>query len=254
MAEPFASPSHEQLMAYADDQLGPREAARIEAWLDANPGAAEDIAAWRLQNAAIRASVPENEARARAAAISARLGARNTGRARLAQAATVVLALGIGGAAGWFANDRGSEHSQIAATLVDQAIAAHAVYAVEVLHPVEVTAEHENHLVSWLSNRLGAQLAAPDLSIGGYALVGGRLLPSGDGPAAQFMYENDAGDRITLYAERAPASQLAAFRFEQRDGLNSFYWQDPKLRYALVGQIGQDALKVLATEVYRQLG
>jgi len=254
MAEPFPSPRQDQLMAYADDQLGPKEAARVEEWLDANPDAAEEVAAWRRQNTAIRAAIPEAEARAHAAAISARLGSHATGRAQLARAATIAAALAIGGLTGWFANEGGPEHSQVAATLVDQAIAAHAVYAVEVLHPVEIGAEQETHLVSWLSNRLGAPLAAPDLTSGGYALVGGRLLPSGDGPAAQFMYENEAGDRITLYAERAATGQLAAFRFEQKDGLNSFYWQDPQLRYALVGQIGQDALKALATQVYQQLG
>jgi len=255
MAEPFPAPSHEQLMAYADEQLGPREIAQVEEWLSANPDAAAEVAIWRRQNAAIRAAIPQSDAQTHSAAIMARLAKRAPSRpAQLARAATMAGMLGLGGVIGWFAHTPGPAHTQLAATLVDQAINAHAVYAVEVLHPVEVTATREAHLVSWLSNRLGAPLAAPDLSSGGYALVGGRLLPSDGGPAAQFMYENQSGDRITLYAERAPSGQLAAFRFEQKKGLNSFYWQDPKLRYALVGEIGQDQLKSLATQVYQQLG
>lgn len=253
MAEPFPTPTRAMLMAYADDQLGPEDSARVEAHLDANPEAAAEVASWCRQTKAIRAAVPEPEAQAHAKAIAARLHAPRQGHGRLARAATVAAALGIGATTGWYANQTGPSHSQFTATLVDQAIAAHAVYAVDILHPVEVAAAQESHLVSWLSNRLGAPLAAPDLSAGGYALVGGRLLPSGDGPAAQFMYENNAGDRITLYADRARTGQLAAFRFEEKGGVNSFYWQDPQLRYALVGTIGQEALKTLATEIYRQL-
>ena len=56
-------------------------------------------------------------------------------------------------------------------------------------HPVEVDATQEAHLVQWLSKRLGHPLVVPDLTKAGFQLIGGRLLPSEGGPAAQFMYQ-----------------------------------------------------------------
>lgn len=74
-----------------------------------------------------------------------------------------------------------------------RAALAHAVYAPEVRHPVEVAAVEKAHLAAWLSKRLEAEVRAPDLGGAGFALLGGRLLPgealSGAAslPAAQFM-------------------------------------------------------------------
>lgn len=41
------------------------------------------------------------------------------------------------------------------------AAVAYAVYSPEKRHPVEVGADQEQHLVNWLSKRLGAILKAP---------------------------------------------------------------------------------------------
>ena len=46
---------------------------------------------------------------------------------------------------------------------VRQAAVAHAVYAPEVRHPVEVAAAQQEHLIQWLSKRLGRPLKVPDL-------------------------------------------------------------------------------------------
>ena len=69
----------------------------------------------------------------------------------------------------------------------------------EVRHPVEVDAGQEAHLVQWLSKGLGRQLTVPDLGATGFRLIGGRLLSAEDRPAAQFMYETDGGERLSLY-------------------------------------------------------
>src|SRR3972149_6794694 len=54
-----------------------------------------------------------------------------------------------------------------AASFVRRAVVAHATYAPEVRHPVEVGADQEAHLVSWLSQRLGAPVRAPKRGGGG---------------------------------------------------------------------------------------
>src|SRR3546814_20591799 len=60
----------------------------------------------------------------------------------------------------------------------------------------------------------------------GYRLVGGRLLPAGDGVAGQFMYENPGGLRLTLFLVSGPARDETAFRYVEETGVSVFYWRD----------------------------
>ena len=124
---------------------------------------------------------------------------------------------------------------------------AHAVFTPEVRHPVEVAADQEAHLVKWLSKRLGATLEA------GYALIGGRLLPATEGPAALFMYESERGERMTLYVQ-SPGEDMpeTAFRYEHEGGVGVFYWIDRPLSYAISGEMERARLLDLAEAVYEQ--
>lgn len=131
---------------------------------------------------------------------------------------------------------------------------AHAVYVSEVRHPVEVDASQQDHLVQWLSKRLGRQLRVPVLVDDGFQLLGGRLLPGPDGPVAQFMYQDAGGKRLTLYLSRRGSDEtLSAFRFAQEGQVSVFYWIDRDLSYALSGEIDRPLLGRVANTVYRQL-
>jgi anti-sigma factor RsiW len=143
---------------------------------------------------------------------------------------------------------------------VKRAAVAHAVYSPEVRHPVEVAADQEQHLVAWLSKRLGAPLRAPKLEEVGYSLIGGRLLP-GEGaagapsPVAQFMYQCKQGTRVTLYVRTdAPGNRETAFRYSAEGSVKVFYWIDRKLGYAISSaDIAKDDLLKVANAVYQQL-
>jgi anti-sigma factor RsiW len=138
---------------------------------------------------------------------------------------------------------------------VKRAAIAHATYSPEVRHPVEVGADQEQHLVAWLSKRLGAQVRAPKLEAVGYSLVGGRLLPGDNGPVAHFMYQTAQGRRITLYVRtEATENRETAFRFSAEGNVKVFYWIDRKLGYALSStDISKDDLLAVANSVYQQL-
>ena len=93
----------------------------------------------------------------------------------------------------------------------------------------------------------------------GYELVGGRLLPGEAGARAQFMYQNVAGTRITLYlgvldqgASGAP-TQETGFHLGTGGPVPNFYWMDQGFGYALAGPVPRDTLMQLAEAVYRQL-
>jgi anti-sigma factor RsiW len=141
-----------------------------------------------------------------------------------------------------------------ASALPARAARAHLVYAMEVRHPVEVDASQQEHLVAWLSKRLGTKLKVPVLAEEGYDLLGGRLLPGPDGPVAQFMYQETNGRRLTLYVSaKSKSEEQTAFRFAQEGAVSVFYWIDGNWGYALSGEIDRPALTRISTSVYHQL-
>ena len=240
------------LLAYVDGQLGDAERGQVEVYLRDNPAAAAEVAAWQRQDEAIAALfAPVNEA------LPARLDPRLIGKGRssapewLRHAAAAVLLLSIGSGAGWLANDLVPASS--GPTLLGEAATAHLLYTREVRHAVEVTAGEGEHLQSWLSKRLDHPLTIPDLREAGFALLGGRLLPATQGPAAQFMYENGAGERLTLYVVGSSESGRGELRFSKLDDLDAVAWEDGGISCALVGNLAPEALKRLAETAYEQL-
>jgi anti-sigma factor RsiW len=170
----------------------------------------------------------------------------------LSAAAAALLVLGV--ASGWFG--RGlveSPRDRAIAQLPERAAVAHRVFTVEVRHPVEVAAAEQDHLVTWLTKRMGHRVNAPDLRPLGYSLVGGRLLAGRNGPACQLMYEDRSGKRITAYISENTANDQTAFRFREDHGLSTFYWLDGPLGYALSGELRRDELLAIAEKVYQQL-
>lgn len=238
------------LHAYVDDCLDPAARRAVEAHLAAHTEDAARVQAYREQTAALRAAfdpvlsepVPE------------RLRRIDTTR-RSARIAVAAGWLVVGVAVGWFAHALvGTRGGPAPLSLARQAAIAHAVYSPEVRHPVEVGAAEQEHLVNWLSKRLGVKVRAPLLTAEGFDLVGGRLLPGQGGAVAQFMYQDAKGKRLTLYVSRIEGAQRdTAFRFSQEEKVAVFYWIDGTLGYALSGDLAKPQLLDVATAVYKQL-
>jgi anti-sigma factor RsiW len=183
------------------------------------------------------------------------------GRQWLGMAAGVLLAFGVGWLAhGQFSGQTGAALAGrgVEREFVRQASFAYSVYQPEKRHPVEVAASEQEHLVQWLSKRLGKPLKLPNLEAQGFNLVGGRLLPGDTGARAQFMFQNLAGQRITLYLgalekTRAQDREATQFRFEPEGPVPSFYWVEQGFGYALSGQVDKPTLMALADSVYAQI-
>ncbi len=189
--------------------------------------------------------------------LRARIVRRSRWRLAAIAAGWVAVGLAVGVVGGWQLHaSRAVVTAQAEVPgFVKRAAVAHAVYSPEVRHPVEVGADQEQHLVAWLSKRLGAPLRAPKLDDVGYSLVGGRLLPGESGPVAHFMYQCKKGTRVTLYVRaNAPGNQETAFRYAAEGNVKVFYWIDRKLGYALSSaDISTDDLHKVANAVYQQL-
>lgn len=240
-----------ELHAYADGQLDAARAVEIEAWLAVNAEAAERVRAYRAQNRALRVLLDPvlDEP------IPPRLSAALARPRRLVplRAAAAIAWIALGGITGYALHDWRTPPSA-PALLAERAAVAHVVYAAEVQHPVEVTAEQEGHLVRWLSKRLGKELRTPDFTGFGYQLVGGRLLPGDKGPAAQFMYQDARGARLTLYVSTTGGgAQPSAFRYGHEAGTHVLYWVDRDLGFALVGEADRARLMDVAHVAYQAL-
>ncbi len=242
-----------ELSAYVDGELDEPTRKEVEAWLPEHPDDAERVREYRGQNEALhrtfdpvmRETFPSAM---REAVLSSRSRRRNF---PWLNAAAAILLFFAGGGAGW--GMRASLHDDGSPDPVSQfatrAIGAHAVYVTEVKHPVEVGAEQENHLVKWLSKRLGHPLRTPDLGGVGFQLVGGRLLPDLGKAAAQFMYEDSLKRRLTVYVRPYDGENMA-FRFTTEQDTATFYWIDSPFAYALSGRIPRERLLELAHLVY----
>lgn len=130
---------------------------------------------------------------------------------------------------------------------------AYLIYASEVRHPVEVFADGEAHLPSWLGKRPEVEnLKIPQLVNLGFSLVGGRLLPVDGKAGALFMYEGQSGQRLFVMVGRDDTSRTTAFRSASAERLDTFYWIDGALGYAVTGEVSGDLLQKVATECHRQ--
>jgi anti-sigma factor RsiW len=243
--------SEADLHAYADSILPEGRRAEVEAFLAEHPEEADKVRAYQRQNQALRALLdPVLEE-----PIPYRLMLEGRWRRFPAlQSGALLACFVLGIAVGWWLWGREADRRNEAMAFVRRAAIAHLVYAPEVRHPVEVSADQEEHLVQWLSKRLGAPLRAPHLSNLGYQLVGGRLLPGGEGPVAQFMYQDERGKRLTLYLR--PGSephQDATFRFVQEGTVKVLYWFGDKLSCAVSGDVDKAELMKVADAIYQEL-
>ena len=240
------------LQDYVDGRLDESRRQEVDSYLAANPAEAERIGAYGTQKQALHAlydpvlDEPVPEAMGRPPGTPWRKTVF-----RWAAAVALILA---GGAGGWWLHGFEENRGSAVAGLADGAAVAYAVFSPEVLHPVEVTAENEAHLVKWLSKRLGSPLRAPALLDQGYGLIGGRLLAGRRGPVALFVYEDQGGERLTVYVRRSgSASGETAFRYAARDQIGVFYWIDGPLGYAIAGEVSKPRLLEVANAIYRQL-
>ncbi len=251
--------AEEDLHAFVDGQLTPPRRAEVQRYLDANPQEARRVAAWSAQREALRealapyAAAPLPPELNLSRLIEARLRPRRT---VWLTAASVLLALVVGGAAGWMVRPTSTPTRVTSAmsVLEQLGLASHVVYAADKRHPIEVPAAERDHLAQWLSNRLSRSVAPPVLDALGYHLIGGRLLATErGGAAALFMYEDAHGQRLSLVL-RPMARDLHVARADMREGaVNGCAWIADGMGYAVMASLPDETLDAIADQVQREL-
>ena len=257
---PLGRPVEEDdLHARIDGQLPRERTEDVEAYLAGHPEEEARFSQYAQQRQALRTAFAAQASgpipnRLRVAHLVAQQRRRR--RRQLGEIAAAVCLIVLGGIGGWAVRDLTGTLSSlppgaVARMITADAITAHRTFSVEVRHPVEVDAGQEAHLVQWLSKRLGRQLVVPDLAAAGFRLMGGRLLPAEDGPAAQFMYENGSSERLTLYLRTGVGGETA-FRYHEEGGIGAFYWSDEGFGYAIAAKADRNLLLRIAELVYQQ--
>lgn len=251
----------EQLCAYLDDELDAATRTKVEQALAQDAQLKAKLASWTTQTIHLRdafdaelkeplpgnwlqlartpapAAVAQKPARASTTAWAERL-MRWLPSPRFASGFAVAILIGI------FVGRDLIPRLDIDGQLVRLASVAHHVYSPDKRQPVEVKGEDPT-LISWISKRLGAKVRAPNLS--GYRFMGGRLLAGAEEPAAQFMYEEASGKRVTVFirtegaAGRSTSPKCGAYR-----GVSVCYWYAGGVAYALAGEVPEANLSVLA--------
>ena len=251
-----------ELMAYADGQLTPEEAAAIEARLETCPEARATLAAWVGQTQAIRdaaAALDTGPASLKTAALErelARVLQRQGWRALVMGPGLRRMAAGVVlFAAGWGAHWGYDAVTTPYPGYVAEGLGAHQVFAHDMLRPVEFTAEASEGALDWVSAKLDRKLAHPALESLGLELVGTRLLGTREGPMAQFIYEDRDGHRLSLILAPHPEGiREAPLKMASWGDERVGYWRDAQLDYAVVAQTSDLQIQAIAEEVSRLLG
>ncbi|WP_242683729.1 anti-sigma factor family protein [Paenalcaligenes suwonensis] len=259
-----------ELHAYADHQLSPEQVAKVEQFLAQHPDEQERIHTWRQQNRLLHTLLDPvmNEA------LPLNLPLRPTAKPFpwRALAASIVVAVTSAGSAWTLRGYVDAQATQLALAVppntttammpndgmltgfAQRAAIAHVVYSPDVRRPVEVSADQEQALVTWLTKRIGTEIRPPMLTALGYELIGGRLLPGERGPVAQFMYGTENGQRLTLYVtQEIPADASTAFQFGNDGATNVFYWVENNFGYAISAGTDRAELMRVSQEVYAQM-
>lgn len=243
-----------------DGELPGEERVAYDAWLEANPEMKAKSARYIADRAALRAALAgvmdePVPAKLRQAVLGEAPARAPAWRSRWWLSAAAAAVLMVGGLGGYVAGVDGiGRINESDDQLAEQAIAAHVIYAAEKRHAVEVPASEKDHLQTWLSNRVGLKLVAPDLAAEGFQLVGGRLLPAGDqGKAAMLLYEDAKGERISLFVTAESSQTTKGTYSAEADGPEAVYWLDKGYGCAVVGSLPPERLSAVAKRAYGQL-
>ena len=283
----------EALVAYLDDEIDPAQRREVEAWLDADAGARDRLAALAETTNLVRAAYADivNEAvpdRLIAAARGNGAGADTDANPnpnnvvslhRLERkaarpvswwtgvaAAAGLFGLAVGGTSGYFGkgflnpqtppNERQVAAATTASNWLDNAAAYYklSVNAGENML-VDVPASNDSReALQKISQNLPQQVRLPDLKPWGLTFRGTRLVVFEGHPAAQLIYTTD-NKAIGPLTLLIGATKQPDVQptVDRRQDLNVLYWRHGGRAYVLVGQTDIGYLWGIANDVAWQL-
>ena len=148
----------------------------------------------------------------------------------------------IGGAGGLYFGGLTSQDAPAVAGWISDIADYHAVYARQVRHLVEVPAEEADHIETWLTATIGADVIIPDLAEQGLTFEGARLLVAAGRPVAQLLYTDADGAVVALCQIQSDSPQLAA-RQDAIGGFELVSWGGDEANFVVVADEGRVDLR-----------
>ncbi len=243
----------DDLQAFVDDELEPARRKEVEAHLEQNEEDRNRVADYRRLGKALRdALAGVAEAPAPEEMLTALQDRRPSAAPWLGRVAAAFLFLAVGGGVGG-GFDKLPFFDFEEKRFLQAAVIAHELYAHETAHVVEIAAADREHLQTWLSERLGAPVMAPDLSGAGLTLLGGRLIPASAGPAALLVYETETGERVTCYITAQPGRLARRKVYVEAGVTGALAWPTGSTAYAVSAGPGRERLVEIAGLVNSEL-
>lgn len=250
------------LSAFLDGELSPERTREIEAALAAEPalqaelealmdadGAAQDVFAQMLEEPipeALTATIQDAPPPGTANLVHPPAGRR------WLVAASLAMALGLGGAGGYLTGrSQGTELASARDWLSDIAD-YHRVYAAQSRHLVEVPATEAAHIQTWLSASVGTEVTIPDLTAQALTFQGARLLVAAGKPVAQLMYTTADGRVVALCLIQS-ASPRDGFATRSIGAFDMVTWGVGTANAVVVGDAGHGDLKAIAQSAAIQI-
>ena len=246
----------EELLAYVDNALDEARRRDIEAYMRLHPDVARRVEGYIAQREQLRAALDPIAQEPVPPELNLRrmLASRRTRTSepwRLA--ASVFVALCIGGIGGWMGRGASEPPTGGIAALAREATASYRVFASDPTRPVEIAATDSSELVQWVSTRLQRPIAVPDLSKAGYRYIGGRLVATEHGPAGLFMYDDGHGTRLAMLVRPMAIEGDTPMKAHEQAGVAGYSWANQGLGYSLVASASTSGLHPLADEMRRQI-
>ncbi|WP_455210765.1 anti-sigma factor family protein [Kaarinaea lacus] len=128
-----------------------------------------------------------------------------------------------------------------------QATQAHLFYRIEGRSALETNNEKQQQLLNWLSGRLGKEIRLIDFSEMGYKNIGLMLVPATSNFAMVTVYEDDQGQKLSLYIGLRDAGKTDDVACVARENTKSLCsWASDKLQFVVVSDLAINDTKQLA--------
>ena len=259
----------DDIQRIVDGTLDPERHAEIVARIAQDPERLERVESLIAHNAALKEAAAalapydddpaETDPRTRELTealtdrLAANIAARESWRARIPSYARNAAAAAILVAAGWFGHSAYDYANAPYPSYVADAAGEHFVFAEDRLYPAEFSAETIRLAADWFAEQLGGEVTPPPLDAMGLQLIGARLLGSREGPLAHYIYEDNAGERLSLVVKAAASETSRAPTYRTLPKGRASYWREGGFDFALISAYADQNLHGSITEVSRAL-
>ncbi|ARW11520.1 anti-sigma factor family protein [Acetobacter ascendens] len=240
MIQPDLPVSEDDLQAWVDGFLPPERLRTVEVWLESHPDTLRRVMAWKNERDALHAGLdPELRQPVPARFNITYLRQRKVMRSNMPRmAASIALALSVGFGSGWFLRD---QRVPVGLAAVEQ----EATIVRDASKGSTITEGNIAELAAWGGKTLGRPVRPPDLSMAGYHLVGGQLVPTDHGPACVFFYKDGRGARISLFVRPMYGVDITAPMRPMRH-LPGYLWAQNGLGISILADTSMSSLHTLA--------